>query len=128
MRWCCDRHPGAGFHLRNHFNGRFLSQGASDGQLYYGDEGEANRPLIDTRTVKKRKKQVKNRSVCDRKPLQGRLLAWRTLAHSTDALHNVRPAMFILDKLAIRLLSTVHPIRMASAAHVVLRLDETVTV
>lgn len=127
--WCCDLdHPNAPerkFDKRSFFPGRFIYANA-DGGIYAGDVDEADRVHLNPPTRKKRKtKRPANRPVIDRGNLELRLRTWLASAHASDPLRAVRPATFILDAKAIKVLATVHPDRLNSVSQVIMAVDET---
>ncbi|KAF8957732.1 hypothetical protein BDZ97DRAFT_1924345 [Flammula alnicola] len=121
--WCCDRHPGSGFHIRRYFKGRFLYQ---DGtlSLLYGDIDEIDRKEILPPRKGKRPAGKKVRATKDRMELKSRLLLWRTDTHSNDPLASVQPPSFILDDKAIKTLAIIHPTEIRNTTQVVLALNE----
>ena len=97
--WCCDRHPGSGFHIRQFFKGRFLYQDSKTSDLYYGDIDESDRINISVprKGPGKRKQQPKYRPVIERQSLVSRLVLWRVEAHTEDPYAAIRPPSFIID-------------------------------
>jgi hypothetical protein len=124
-KWCCDRHPGSGFHIRRHFQGRFLYQDNTTLKLFYGDVDEPDREEILLPAKEKRRSKKKVRPGKEREILKLRLLSWRTETHKHDPLAAVRPPTFILDDKGIKILATIHPTDIRNTTQVVLALDET---
>ena len=122
--WCCDRHPGSGFHIRHFFDGRLLYQDADTLNLYYGSKNESDRELVPLPTKGKRKLAKKSRNSKDRQELVARLFNWRYIESSNDVLAVVRPASFIIDNKNIIKLSSIHPSELTNEAQVVVALNE----
>ncbi|KAJ7091715.1 II DNA helicase [Mycena crocata] len=128
-KWCCDRphpeNPAIQFDKRTFFPGRFIYQD-SDGGIYAGNTDEPDRVHLNPPKTRKRKaKGIPNRKVAARSGLQNQLHIWLSKAHAEDPLRAVRPVSFILDRIGIKALSTVHPDRMQTVEHVVTALEET---
>ncbi|CAA7268576.1 unnamed protein product [Cyclocybe aegerita] len=123
-RWCCSRHDGTDFHLKNFFKGRLLYQDRKTLQLYYGDVDELDREeILPVRA--KRKVSIKVRKAPLRETLVSRLDVWRFEAHARDTLRSVRPSSFIIDDKSIAKLARLHPTTVNSPAQITLELNET---
>ncbi|KAF8256917.1 P-loop containing nucleoside triphosphate hydrolase protein [Lactarius quietus] len=123
--WCCNRHPGTNFQLRNYFKGRLLYQDPEDSRLYYGDEDDPEREEIILPTRKRQKGGVKVRATDERKMLISRLLAWRAATHLNDPLASVRPPTFIIDNRDIKIVARLHPSSITSSEQLVTVLGQT---
>lgn len=121
---CCDRHPGheSQFHIQEFFTGQFLYRDGS--RLFYGAEDDMNQNEILPPRKEKRRTANKLRKPKDRSELQSRLRVWRAKAHEEDALASVRPPTYILDDKGIKIVASLHPSNIQSAAQLVLALNE----
>ncbi|KAJ7704873.1 hypothetical protein B0H17DRAFT_1175425 [Mycena rosella] len=81
--------------------------------------------LNPPRGRKRKAKGLPNRKVAERALLQERLRRWLAAAHAADPLRAVRPASFILDGNAIKVLSTIHQDRMKTHEQAVAAVEET---